>query len=495
DYLEIKIDSEKGDYFLLSEGFHNIQFIAKISIKGKSKSLSISKDKLKGQFQRLVLIDETLNAVACHNYFLKETKPLSDFNSDKATMSVMSSEEFKTNNENILFRTVSVNRDEFFKSDSKASFKRIFKSYFDIPGGLFLNERSIKELTSKDFLKRTSIYSLKKWNDILDSKKTEVLIAPEKRIVVKGEILGENISLDGFVRVHLFKNNLDVATPLNGRNTFTISLLAPFGEDVLYATIYDENGNKISANDSQIIIEKKKIDYLSSISYHEQSITDSIISEKMELKYIISTFDGIDQKSDFFWENKAIDESYSIDDYRSLADVREFIVEALPKTTIRKAKDGGNTLMMYSADQNRLFDNAPLMIIDNKIIDDAEEILTLNLDSIDQIKQVYKLETLEKFSLSFNDGVFIVVTKEGNRVNKDLTGKPFSKFYGYGLSNKSELTDSFDETLLIDLIIKNEKSVQLKSGRDFGNYNLVSEYFTKDGSYKSESKTISIEKQ
>lgn len=495
DYMEIQINTERGNYYLLSEGFNNIQFVAQVSIKGKSKSLSIPKDRLKGQFQRLVLINEQLEVIGCHNYFLQRFVGIKNSINLSSQIKVGSTEKIDVSSQNNLFTTLGINKTELFTTDSIATFKRIFQSYYDIPTNISISEKSFSDLTSKNFLQKHCIYSRRKWDKILNSEKSKPIeISPEKGIILRGTITSEDISLDGFVRVHLFQNNLDIASPLYGEKDFKVNLLAPFGEDLMYISLYDENGEKIPENKFEFTFEETSLNYNSNVDYYEKSFTDSIISQKTKLKYILTTFDKIDERKRFFWEHKLVDETYYIDDYRSLADMPEFIREALPKTIVKKTGENSSMLWMYSSDRNRLFKNPPLIILDNKILDDPSEILQMPLDSIDQIKQVYKLNTLKRFGLTFNDGVFIVVTKEGNRKNSDLERKYFKKFFGYGLSNNGELINSFDENLIIDLMTDENKLIELKAGREIGEYQLISESFSPDGNYQRTYQSISIEK-
>lgn len=487
DHLALHIDAPPGEYFLVSEGFSNIQFVANARVRNKRLSLKIPKSQVKGQFQRFLLIDDQLNVQACYNYYLDvegEDRKVEV----SQMMGLESQQEVSIEGANKRFGALSISVNGPFQQDSLSHFKRMFRLFYDLPRGISLNGKAIKELTSETFLRQYSFFSLKKWQSIMSSAGVPTYpIAPEKEIVISGRVTGSQEVLDNAeVRIHLFKNDIDIVSKVTSLNDFRVEVprfLDPDGADLGYVSVFDREKTDLQQKLS-VKINSIDIPYHSNISFFNQEMTDPILTEQLNFRYILSTYNERPAVQRFFWEDKQVDASYSIDDYRSFTNMTEFIREVLTKTTIKTQLDR-KYLRMYDPDNNRLFENAPLMIIDNEIIDDPYLILNMSLDSVETIHQVYAYETLREFGKAFTNGVFILTTREGKHRLKDYENKPYFQFFGFHSKQvTSSVSDSFNPTLLVFPVGAENEKLLFNAGKDKGMYQLIYESFDGDGMYK-----------
>lgn len=483
---------ERGTYYLVSEGFNSVQFIAKVKVRGQNSGIALPKSWLKGQFQKLVLVDETLGVRAYHAFFLQGAENGSKLGVENE-INVGSEQTLNIDIPENLVTTMAVSK-PFVEQDSISLFRRVYRHFYDIPLAVGIGNYSYEQLISDEVLSKFSHYTGKKWRNILAGlgNKEQLEFGPEQEITLYGKVSGsEPVPPKATLDLHLFKNQIDIFTEVEKDGNFQIALFDWTKTDIAYTSLLDENGEDLSA-DYSIEIVSEEVKYDNDVTYMKRKESDSLIDMQRQFKYILGTFKDLDAKKKYVWENKIFDEVTRADDYRSLVDVEDFIREALPKVVIRMEGDT-TRLRMYSPDQNKLFLNEPFMMIDNHFLPNSRALFRLPLDAIEEIRQIYHLDRLRNFGTPFVNGVLIVTTKDGDYTNDyDKQGGRYATFHAFQSDPEIDFAANFKRTLLFDISQSDTTSVKIEASKELGEFKANVETLTKEGNYLKSSHDVRV---
>ncbi|WP_462250008.1 hypothetical protein [Ekhidna sp.] len=484
--LEIQTPTNE-DFFVVSEGFKSVQLIAKINPKGPVTQFALPRGQFKGGFQRFILLNSDLEIVAIRPFYLNSSKPILRKKNveNKVSIDVV---------DNLITKIHLEDQSNPINDELTSLFKRLYRIYFNIPLGQSLEELTFNELTADSTMIGFSKYSYARWNEVVDGLRSDSNIQhfPEKNIQLSGRVEGDStIVAESNIAIHLFENQLDITKKLDLDGRFFVELILPSGQDYFKATVLNDAAVDISEQVNILFNEYESFRYNSNLSFHEKSLTDSIIKSNLEFKYILSTYSTEKAKKQFFWDDIKFDKKTLISDYYSgIKDFEEFIREAVANVSVAERK-GEKILKIYNYSEGN-FGKPQLVILDNYVLNSTVPLFKIPLDSIESINTIFNEETLKAIGKNFLKGIIVVNTKSGAYpvANSELDPS-FREFTGYtiGLSN-NEVSDQFNSTVVSDLSFSiredyefNEKTMQ-KNGR------LSIESFSKEGFYFNTSAPI-----
>lgn len=485
---EIQVDlsvDEKGSYYLISEGFGSLQFIANVKLR-KRGHLSFKNSQFKGSFQRLIMIDENLKVLAAKSFYLPSHGKIdSELNVTKSELNV--------NHSQNLVSVVSL-KDSGVLTDSIDLFRRYYRLYYNIPPWIRLDDFSYDELISDNLLEEYSIYTAQEWSKVLleESKPYDLVFTPEKELHLKGKIEGDLDELKGcLLDIHFFKNRFEIQYLLNDSNEFDLSLVVPRGKDSFFASIINENGVDVSKNYTIIFDKQEPISYVDRVEMYDKSITDSIISKDIDFNYILSTFDESDKSQRTFWSDERIDLTFKPADYRNLSDFEEFLREAVAAITIVKKNDR-RELRVFNKSIRKPYEGAPIIMLNDVIISECDPLFNLDLESVKSLRIINTNESMAGFGSSFRNGVLIVTTFEETKIARGNRHKNFIDFSSYHFEKTiNPVSEKFSTTKLFKLNIDNSFKASLPS--QAGSYQLNLQSLSKDGTYQFFRKNLKMD--
>lgn len=486
-----------GDYYMISEGLSEIQFITKVKAKkNKELKISVPTNLLNGQFQKLILVNSELEVIVSGIFFLESNSS----NHSIQLENKLEKTEVSTFSINVPNSMLSIA--EFSKSamkrDSITFFKRIYRNAFTIPSSIDLVPFSFEELISSETLAKFSSFTTKKWNTILGGSNDfgEYKIAPERDRsldgVLKEKYKGnfENVIL----KAHSFSDGVSMTTRPTEEGKFSFSLLLDNKQDFVYLSAFTFDNQEIS-EEVGIDLNRTNVSYLSDVKFYSQEESDSIINELGKFKYILSTLEeDLYSLCNLFWERKEFDQIVVVNDYQSLNSLEDFVVEVLPQVALKKTNKVSK-LVVFNSEENKSFKNDPFLIVDNKIVKTTEELLNIPIDSISEIRVIHKNPTLRKFGTPFSAGVILLITKDGsygcfdNRENRRAINLFHTSRNSLISDKKSEF---FKKTILINPLLDGENRGIIKTNYELGDFQLNVETLTKDGEYIRLKKDASV---
>lgn len=488
DKLFVEIgSSQKTTAYLVSEGFRSLQFVAKVKLKKGYTSVSFSKDRLKGNFQKLILLDENLEIIALHNYFLKSNgKPT--FNFDKTGDNV-----FSVNVKNNSITGLQLSEHEPIGFDGTDMFRHIYRLYYNIPSSHQFSTVQFDELTSSSFLNNYAHFSYDEWNAILDEVRSDsaIEIIPEKNIRLEGKVEGENEKLlETTLALHFFNNEMDIYVPLDTSGVFTIDLLLPVGKDHLFATVHDKYSRDISDGFDINIRTFPEMSYYAPKAFFDQSLTDSVIERNNEFNYILSTFNEIPNDNTYFWSNLSFDLELLISDYTGLESVEDFMREAAMNVSVVNEK-GVKSLNMYNSKAGN-FESPQLMAVNDMVIDDSSPLFQIPISSITSVNLIYTKEKLLEIGAPFTKGILLIEADKSISLAEKFRNPGFMSFNGYYYSNsENDLINKFGTSKLMLMSSENNIASDNRYSEKNDELLLIIESLSKEGYYSNYSSRIS----
>lgn len=479
-YVEIQSSTNQAATgYLVSEGFRTLQFVAKLNLKKKYTSFGISKEQLRGGFQKLILLDENLDILTLHNYYLNPTQ--SAKNTITTTNQLLSAKI-----DNNLLSSVELSSDTL-NQDPLNLFRRIYRQYYHVPRWKRIKHLSFAELTSTSQLKEYEGYSFQRWAEIMESAKsnTSIVYYPENNIQLKGQIQGNKESLqEAFLAVYFFKNELNITTPLDSTGRFSIDLLVwPLNTDSFHASIKDKYNSDISEEFEIDFDTYPLLSYERQVDVYPNELTDKMFDEIMEFNYILSTYSEVKEPESLFWKDKKFDQEVPLDDYRGLESFEDIIREAAMNVSV--IRDNGKKAMNMYSSYKGTFERPQLIALNNTIIKDPAPLFELSIDSIKALYLVYNQETLKAFGDSFTKGLLFIETTEDFSVPASNINPRFRSITGYyHIEGNNTILESFSHTKLSLVSGKEELAKTLSGNKETGPFKLNMEILKKDGSYQ-----------
>ncbi|MEP5164004.1 hypothetical protein, partial [Ekhidna sp.] len=490
-FVELSSESsKKGFYYLVSEGFQSLQFVAKVKLKKNYLNIRIPKSQLKGGFQKMILLDETKNVLAIKQFYFKPRKGQSSFEVESVNDGKVS-----VNFENNLISKVAIVDDESsIQNDPIDMFRRIYELFYHFPNQSKLIHLDFEQLTSQSTLDKYSRYSLNQWKNIVAPSKTDNMITfyPEKNIQIRGRIDGDDrLITEASLAIHFFNNGLETIVPFSRLGEFFLEVSLPIPNDSFHASILDEYGKDMSKHFKLEFHDEYMSEYKSSTDYYADALTDSLIEKENEFNYALSTFYGVRKSEPFFWENDNLifDNVIKVQDYRGLKDFEEFIREAVESVSI--ARRNGEMLLNMIDPQGQKYDAPQLLILNNILLKNPKPLFDIPLQTIESLHITYDKSTLRQMGTSFVKGILVIKTIEPIDIDDEyIDHQLLRKFIGYSSKEIENLTaKDFSNSKLLEL--SSDKKVSKKIRVDPGdNLKFNVEMIDKKGSYYHISKVL-----
>lgn len=482
-------DKSSKDYYLVSEGFGSLQFIAKLKLRKKQSFLSIPKDQFVGSFQKLILVDEDKNIFAIRYFFLEESDP-------SISKEVIFQNRLELGLEKNLISTIELSQNTF-GLDTLDLFRRMYRLFYEIPLSTRITHLSYDELISTTYLSQYSKYGVNRWTGVLKAPDASQSIKyyPEDNIQMKGQVKGDLKLLNNTtLNIHFFKNNLDIGIPLGASGQFATDLIIPVGKDAFYATIADPNEKDISQKFTLEFNSSAKSKYVNSVDFYDKNVTDELIEEQSNFNYILSTFNNASTIKKFFWENSRFDRKIKIEDYRDIGSFEEFLREVVTGVTVRK-KDEIKSLRMINSDGGDFFAGPPLIILNNSVLKNPDFLFELPLESIESVNLIFSEESLGNFGEPFKNGVIAIAYEDSDlSIPSSSLSANYFEFVGYHrrVAN-NEVMKGFSSTKIMNIISENYFAKSLEQNKESGVFKLTIQGIKEDGTYYRSSKDVTIE--
>ncbi|MEQ9468028.1 MAG: hypothetical protein RLN88_11490 [Ekhidna sp.] len=486
--VDLSDQQQDIDYYLISEGFQSIQFVKKIRFKNRPYDLSIDKDQLISEFQKLILINERYEVVDYELFFLE--------NDSKSDLSVSFSSNKLAPRQNVQmsfnyqfedFGTVQFGNSKI-PSDSLAFFKFIYRNYYNIPSEYSLANFTYDELIDTKIIRALTIYARNSWADILLGSNQQISnFQPETFIEFGGKVHGWDLD-EGYLTAYFPNNSLNKKASIDSDGSFLFGIYMLLGKDYMVPSIFNMGGLDITPKYS-IEISRDTIEYFNVAGYYDRSYTDSIIIANQKFEYVLSTFNEIDQ-SRYFWEYRKIDKVFKVSDYiESIASLEEFIRTAIFKAILTKDK-GSYKLRIRNSEEETIFRNDPVIILNNEIVS-IDEILKVPIEMVDEVGLVYEKFSLLSWGTYISDGVLIVKT-HSNYEKKSTNNYPI--VYGFSNEDTESPVHLFKSKLLSTFFYPSLKDqLNFTTGLLEGKFRLQIEMFSKEGIYNYYSRNFTIE--
>lgn len=474
--VEIPKPNESGkQHFLASEAFGTLQFVAKVNFNGNQSRISIPKDRLRGAFQKIILVDENLEVISSRSFFVKDNSSQIIANNPSALPRV---------GDNVLTAYTSDN--ESIRQDSIDLFRRIYRLFYKIPQEISIENLSYDQLIDNNSLLKYSKYSIAEWHDIMAGLRSNesVSFLPEKNIQLKGKVEGDLITNDkASLTFHFFNNDMDISYALDESGAFSIDLILPVGKDFLYCTVLDKYRNDIT-NKFTISLETMPLQsYHSNVAYMPQASTNAIISSELNFRYILSTYSNLTIQDDFFWEKERFDQKIKVEDYVGLESFEDFVREAVMNVSV-VSENGVKALNIYNSNKGA-FEKPQMLILNNQVLNSAAPLFDIPIDSIKSISTVINQKTLYDFGASFRRGIIVVLTDpEYKPGSLEIPNNfiPINGYYLYPVEN--EISKRF-ETPNSTMVSQGQAEYKIESeGPDTTKTNVTIQSLRKDGSFE-----------
>ncbi|GAB4232503.1 MAG: hypothetical protein Tsb0034_05330 [Ekhidna sp.] len=468
--FEINADNKTAkDCYLVSEGFGVIQFVGKVRLNKKKTNVSISKDQLKGNFQKLILIDDEMSVLGARSFFLKSS----------------SKEDGAGEGDLCLGQGMSTLISHGV--DSIGMFRRIYQLYYNIPSIESLSSLTYDELTSDQTLRSFSYHTIAEWNRILDTsdRKESFPFMPEKNLHIRAQLKGDLSELEnGYLGIHFFRNGLDLVKRISASGKINTAIEWPLIDDNYFLTILNEDRRDVS--------EKFTIEYAGEpeIAYKELSpeavavSVDSMLIQNRDFHYILSTFNEVRSTDGNFWEGADFSQVAREEDYRGLSDFEEFIREAVIEVSISR-RDGEKSLSVYNPTRGT-FEFPQMLILNDKVLNSAEPLFDISLDELESVNVISNKEKLERFGATFSGGIVIVVTKNNIDVTNDNLNPYFGSITGFPTTTReNEVSSKFNPTKYFEIYSDASKRKGGSDVTDTSKAFHIEERIYQDGTYKT----------
>ena len=409
------------DAFFVSEGYSSIQFTGRISLKPGKTDIAINKDLLKGNFQKIILLDNDLEVMTARAYYLR------GLNGRQQQSEASNSEE--SNEEKIFMSKIEATNN--LNSDTLHLFKRIYKLYYNIPSSVDIDHLSFRELTSTSMLTSYSNYIKKEWTQIIQNETKNLKYALEKNIHLRGSLEGDLKKMEGaHLAVHFFDADLDMIAPLKPTGVFDIEIPLGMGDDTFIAAVVNEKYGDISDEFSTSIENFEPIGFSSrQMNFYPTDFTDSLISSQTELNYIMSTLNETDGSNSFVEEIMELERIFHITDYRNISNFEDFIREAVMDVTVVK-KQGINSLNIYNSIK-RTFNKPQMIILNDIVLERSKPLFDIPIDILESVNVIIDRADLSDLGSTFTGGILRVVTSQPVEVLDEDLDDNFGSIAGF----------------------------------------------------------------
>ena len=210
----------------------------------------------------------------------------------------------------------------------------------------------------------------------------------------------------------------------------------------------DAEGVDLSGDVDIIFEEEFKAEYTSTFDFHSLDYSDSILSLYSELNYAISTFSESEIADNSFADQNYMDEVYRIKDYQQLSSFEEFAREAMPKVSIKTTRSV-KELLLYNPNQNVIFEDEPIILLNDQVIEDDSILFTIPLSAFSTISLAYTEASLNKLGVTFRNGIISARTEDLELPPVKIHPR-FSELSTYAnIIRKNEITSSFNSQISI----------------------------------------------
>lgn len=425
-----------GECFIVSEGFGMIQFVGKIRLRKPQTNFSIDKSQLKGNFQKIILLNDQLDVIGGRGYYLSYS-----FRDEQESTNL--------NQPGIGQRIATASA---LEQDSMHLFKRTYQLYYHLPPHEDLSKHSLDELTSSAFLKEKSIHVYNEWKHLLSNETKEAFsYTPEKNLHIRRDLIGDLGKLEGgYMTVHFFDHDLDMLKEIDDSGQIDLELGWAIGDDLYLLSLFNADGKNISEKYEVNLADKPAIAYQSDVSYYDRSLTDSIISQEQEFQYVLSTFNKERKARKFFWDDAQFNQIAKVEDFRGLRDFEEFIREAVLEVTVTK-KDGQKSLAVYNS-VNGYFEFPQMLILNDQVINNAAPLFDIPLEELISVNAITSKERLADLGLVIAGGIIVVLTKKPIEIPDEYINKYFGSINGFLKDHEeNSVSHRFNSTLLFEI--------------------------------------------
>lgn len=476
-FFEITSDARiSSDSYVIIEGLNGIQLVAKTKLNRVTNNITIPKGQMKGSFFRMAVVDEDLQLLGVQPFYLRSDDQLAvRSNADSVLLEV--------NNNSISRLTLSA---DILHQDSIDLFRRTYQVFYQVPNDALLQKGSMSELISDAQLASYAKYSYRYWDALLKGKSSDLALdyLPERNIHLRGSLEGDLTQLEGAVlAVHFFYNGLDLLQPLGESGSFNMEIFWPLSSDQFFSTIVSESKNEISKDYDISFKTELGFQYEHNVDYHEIAFTDSIISNRSQFSYILSTYGDDPEIRNYFWEDKVIDKVIYTDDYRGIADFEEFVKEAITDLTV-VSKGTERMLRIYNPNKGG-FSEPQLIIVDNQMLNSSLPLFDIPIEKIASVRMTYSREKLEEFSGIFSRGIVILTLKEQVNISDEYTETYGGVIDGYNYNEVNEMHQLFNLTKLHQCFSRSELKEYIGDKKEKGVFQLSIESITQDGTYSN----------
>lgn len=430
--LDKSVDQE---LYLVGEGLQGIQFIQKF---GPNQIISLPKQEMRGSFQRITVISDTNEVMASKSFLVNEgisaLEPSYTLNHDSIKLFVL---------DNLITR-VAINRPI---THHETLFERICEIYFGTKATDFYdgnsNLKTFKELPSNGLTLWESILS------VTDQKVNKFI--PESSFQLRAELVGDLTVLDeATLSIHFFDENVEFSKPLDSSGKVIMDIDYPLSDDYTYTFIINGDGKDLSREFEIVFDSGPEIPYIPNSGYFEKDYSDSLLYEKYEHYYVLSTFANIEEPNNAFWTSLPIDATFKVEDYRDIADFGEFIKEAVHNVSVHNENNKRSLRILnpfkgYPTDPK-------LVILNDQVLKDHSILFDLPLASIESIHVIDSKENLLSIGTNFTAGVLIVTTVDLMTIPSDALDDNFTFIIGtYQNHKKNNIQARFGTTRLFSL--------------------------------------------
>lgn len=474
-FFEITSDTRiSTDSYVIIEGFNGIQLVAKTKLNRTTNNITIPKAQLKGSFFRMVVVDENSQLLGVQPFYLKADNRL-------AIQSNADSVQVEVNNNSISRLTLSA---DVLHQDSIDLFRRTYQVFYQVPNVAILQKGSLSELVAEEQLAAYAKYSYHYWEGLLKTQSSDLVLEslPERNIHLRGSLRGDLSQLKGAVlAVHFFYNGLDLLQPLDESGSFNMEIFWPLSSDRFFSTIVSESKDDISDNYDISFQTELGFQYEHNVDYHEVAFTDSIIANRSQFSYILSTYGDEPEVTNYFWEDKVIDKVIYTDDYRDMADFEEFVKEAIADLTVVN-KGNERMLRIYNSNKGG-FSEPQLIIVDNQMLNSSTPLFDIPIEKIASVRMTYSKEKLEEFGGIFSRGIVILTLKEGIAISNEYIEAYGGVIDGFNHNEVNEMHQLFNLTKLHQCFSNSVLEEYIGNKKQKGAFQLTIESITQDGTY------------
>ncbi len=460
------------DAFFVSEGFGTIQFAGKIKMKRGKTDISIKKELLKGNFQKIILLDKNLKVLTGRAYYLTRS-------------GTSTSSKTKLSNESgpFLGKVESVDK---LNADSLHLFKRLYKLYYQIPQEVDIDHLSYDELTETSTLVNYSGYVKQEWSGIMQNELSEKSLAhaPERNIHLKGTVSGDLKKLNSaHLAVHFFNADLDMIAPVKPSGSFDVEIPWGMGDNAFIASIVNEKEGDISDEYSFTAESFQLLSYTADqYDYFLPELIDSLVTKKKEFNYVLSTFNEDEESNSFLEEIEEVERKFLTVDFRNITSFEEFIREAVMDVSVVQ-KNGEKSLNIYNSIKGK-FNTPQMIILNDMVLEESRPLFDIPIEILVSVNVIIDREALSDLGSTFTGGILRVETSKPVVIPSEYLDDKFGTISGFYYAPKENtLSDEFNPSNPLELVSGNDVNPLIEKIEGSGKDKPFIEFIQNDGTY------------